>query len=168
MKCFDVFQGISFCNLPSSCNTICITNTTLTGSLLTMERTSYMRLALAPQRTSFSFLRELDPMFRDHEAMAMYRDYLLRQTNQPSLAYHIDFFEEMSELEAVVEEEEEEEERMAEIYHKYFHEDGECLLEVKKEIIEKIRGDVERAREVSFEPAIKMVVRDLAFAHFNG
>jgi len=62
----------------------------------------------------------------------------------------------------------EEDRKIDDIYQKYFHQEGESLLEVKKEVLEKVREDVEHGNTLNFEPTIKLVIRDLAFVHFNG
>jgi len=129
-----------------------------------MSSVLYSKLGEPPKRTSFTFITELDPLFRDHDALLMYRQYL-HQSTQPALAFHIDFFVDMMEVEDSMEDEHM---RLEQIYNKYFHHEGECILEVRKDVLEKVREEVEKGKIYTFEPAIKVVVRDLAFSHFNG
>lgn len=126
---------------------------------------------------SFSIIANLSELesfiLHDPSAQSLYQQYLAFVTLDGKKANHIPFFADIVNLS----------ERMSfpkapaidyfraelyMVYEQYFLEESDLVLDIPRERLTQVRRNIERGVTlVAFKPAIKAVVRDLAFIYLD-
>lgn len=132
---------------------------------------SHLEMALASLNDLEYFV------LHDPSACAMYKQFLAASCPTGRKAHHVDFFKEIAHLEEKewrmsgstkrVDQEAYREELLS-VFRKYFLPDSTFLLDIPEDWLEKVRENVRaNVNLVAFRPAIRMVVKDLAFVYFE-
>jgi hypothetical protein len=142
-----------------------------------------MEATASPHLSSISLVANLNDLetyiLQDPSACTMYKQYLASTSLDGRKSHHVDFFSDithMEEQEWLLAQrpkksraaEEKFKGELMEVYKKYFLVDSVCLLDISGEWLEKVRENLKVHVNVkAFNPAIRLVVRDLAFVYFE-
>lgn len=142
-----------------------------------------LEAATSPHLSAVSFVsnfNDLETLVLQHPAACdLYKQYLTSTCIDGRKAHHVDFFSAITHLEeqewllvqrpkrSRATEEKFQRELMG-VYEKYFLLSSAWLLDISEECLEKVRENLQQHINVkAFHPAIRVVVRDLAFVHFE-